>query len=471
MTCQEGIPIEKKQLFWKGALVLLLVCMLAGCAEEKAAAAAGAQAPERQVVVYYPGGYLNLFRKTPNSEVFSLPWDRVTCVNYAFWEVEPAQKPKQTSLERKKAGLKARTSFRITSGSKVDLLNRFLISGINPKYSQDAFSQFRAMAEKYPDVKIMISIGGWNRCGFFSEMAYTPEGRASFIQSCVELIQDNPWIGGFDLDWEYPAVHSRAPNPENPDDQGCPIFGTKEQDRENFTKLIQEFRKALDDAFGEGEKWLTACACGSPDYALPFQDWAEVSESLNLINLMTYDLANADAGFTQHASSLAGTVYAARYLLDLGIPSRKICIGSPLYGTGFEMTNPQNLGLSASALTGHSKYHHIPLHELLPLLENPASGYALEQKEGRWIMGEAFDRGTTGFHLAFDARKGGAYAYCDDPKSPYYMQFFSYENPLSLQFKTDTIQKLNLGGIIVWESTMDTSEYAMITQMYESLKN
>ena len=28
-------------------------------------------------------------------------------------------------------------------------------------------------SEKYPEVNILISVGGWTDCGYFSEMAYT----------------------------------------------------------------------------------------------------------------------------------------------------------------------------------------------------------------------------------------------------------------------------------------------------------
>lgn len=454
-------------------ILTIIMFMLSGCGSQTAAQetemSAVSQPPKHQVVVYFPGWKVDDHKNTPNCEVISLPWDKITCVNYAFWEVAPTENPEQTSLERVKEGLGARTSFRVASNSDFSEQMKLFRSRIDPKLPIGHFPQFAAMSQKYPQVTILISVGGWNRCGFFSEMAYTREGRASFIQSCVEMIQEYPWIDGFDLDWEYPATANRKPALEDPGDQGCPIFGTKEEDRENFTLLVSEFRQALDEAFGAGEKWLTACAAGTTTYALPSQDWAEVSKSLNLINLMTYDLTDLAVRSTQHASSAADSEKAARYLLDLGIPSEKICIGSPLYGTGFAMADPKTMGLSVEAEPGHSQYHGISLSSLLPLLENAASGYALRQENGRFTMGEAFDRGTVGFHVGYDAEAGGAYAWCDDPDSPYYMQFFSFEDPLSLQAKLDSIRRLNLGGIIVWESTQDTDDYAMITQMAQQL--
>lgn len=34
-------------------------------------------------------------------------------------------------------------------------------------------------------------------------MAYTPEGRTSFVESCLDILEEYPWVDGFDIDWEY----------------------------------------------------------------------------------------------------------------------------------------------------------------------------------------------------------------------------------------------------------------------------
>ena len=78
-------------------------------------------------------------------------------------------------------------------------------SDLNPELPKNHFAQYAVYAKKYPNVNIMVSIGGWARCGYFSEMAYTAEGRKTFVESCVELIHKYPWIGGIDIDWEYPG--------------------------------------------------------------------------------------------------------------------------------------------------------------------------------------------------------------------------------------------------------------------------
>ena len=98
------------------------------------------------------------------------------------------------------------------------------------------FSQYEEYSEQYPDVNIMLSIGGWTRCGYFSEMANTEAGRKSFIDSCIETMNTYTWIDGIDVDWEYPGVE-RAP--ESDTDEGCPVVG---DDYTNYTLLLKNER-------------------------------------------------------------------------------------------------------------------------------------------------------------------------------------------------------------------------------------
>src|SRR5699024_10779371 len=149
------------------------------------------------------------------------------------------------------------------------------------------------------------------------------------------LIRKYPWISGIDIDWEYPGCSTageRLPDPDADDgDEGCPIWGTAAEDSANFVLLLSELKAALAESFGEGIKKVTACAGGSTTSILPMQDWKGAAAYLDMINLMTYDLAGVWDGVTGHASSFQGTKKTADYMTALGIPEEKLCIGSPLY--------------------------------------------------------------------------------------------------------------------------------------------
>ena len=85
--------------------------------------------------------------------------------------------------------------------------------------------------------------------------------------------------------------------------------------------------------------------------------------------------------------------------------------------------------------------------------------------DGRYSMGERFDKGGTGWHYDYESKNGAAFMYNDDEGSPYYLWFISYENPLSLQEKLDYIKEKGIGGIIVWECSHDTPDYRMLNLM------
>lgn len=64
-----------------------------------------------------------------------------------------------------------------------------------------------AMKQSTPDVKVMLSIGGWGS-GHFSEMAADNNNRNSFARDCMHKIKEYG-LDGIDIDWEYPTPTRR----------------------------------------------------------------------------------------------------------------------------------------------------------------------------------------------------------------------------------------------------------------------
>ena len=266
------------------ALLLVFLCLLTACSSvpqettvpttEPAPETTAAEteppetipdiATEKEVIVYFANWYLDTKTAEEGAEVCSIPWDKVTCINHAFWAVEPADGSSETSWERLADLKEPRTSFRVVSTLPEADFENAEASLMAPDLPRNHFAQYQYYSELYPDVDILISIGGWTRCGYFSEMAYTPEGRSSFVQSCLEILEQYPWVDGFDIDWEYfGGSKDGARQPESEEDQGCPIWGTPEEDSVNFAELAKELRQAMDEAYGPGVKRLTACASAS----------------------------------------------------------------------------------------------------------------------------------------------------------------------------------------------------------------
>ncbi len=394
-------------------LAAALVCLLCpGCA----CAEAVRKGPG--VTVYFPNW--NIYSDSRNS-VDGLPWDRLDCVNHAFWKVVPRD-----------------------GGFAVESTDPW--ADTDPDNPAAHFPQYAECAEKYPGKQILLSIGGWTDSGCFSGMALTAESRASFIRSCLETLDAWSFLSGLDIDWEYPGVER---DPEDEGDEGNPVLG---DDRTNYTLLLKELREAMDEHFGQGKKILTVCAGASVGYSLCMQDYAALHPYVDRINLMTYDMAGSWENYTGHHTALRGEVSAetaVNYLLGQDVPPEKIAIGSPLYSHGWKMNEPvkETVGAAAEPIDD-MVWHDLP---------------ALEQA--------AVPEGTPGWHTGYDREKEAAWLWNDDPSSPDYLSFITYESAASLQAKLAYINELGLGGLIVWEVHGDSIDdgWPMITLMHTGL--
>ena len=399
-------------------IICMLLTAVMACALFMGGAGAETAREEPGVTVYFPNW--NIYSDS-RKDVNGLPWDRLDCVNHAFWEVVPSD-----------------DGYAVVSTDPW--------ADTDPDNPAGHFAQYAECAEKYPDKQILISIGGWTDSGHFSEMALTAESRGSFIRSCLETLDAYPFLSGLDIDWEYPGVE-REPEDEN--DEGNPVVG---DDWTNYTLLLKELREALDEHFGQGKKILTVCAGASVGYSLCMQDYAALNPYVDRINLMTYDMAGPWEETTGHHTALLGEVSAetaVKYLLEQGVPAGKIAIGSPLYSHGWKMKEPaqETVGAEAEAIGDMNWY------ELNALEEGAAA------------------EGTPGWHKGYDEKAAAAWLWNDDPDSADYLKFITYESAESLQAKLDYINENGLGGLIVWEVHGDSidNDWPMITQMHKGL--
>ncbi|MDR2888674.1 MAG: hypothetical protein LBV33_02415, partial [Lachnospiraceae bacterium] len=381
----------------------------------------------KEVIIYFSNWAV--YTRGALGEVASIPWDNITYINHAFWSVAPADGTTESSFDRRDSGAEPRTEFEIISTDPdADYLDE-TPSEMDGSLPKNHFAQYEYYAEQYPDVNIMISLGGWTESGYFSEMAYTEEGRQTFIDSCVALIEEYPWIDGIDVDWEYPAGNPDGERlPENADDQGCPIWGTAEEDNANFALMLKGLREALDAQYGAGNKKMTACASASYGYTLPCQDWVAAEPYLDYINIMTYDFAGTWAGVTSHNSSITDTVSAVAFLMGKNIPTAKLNIGSPLYGMDLKMTavNPEVI-VGASIEAVRPSAVEIDQSMIIDFMSQSVSGYTVKLENGRAVKEADFDNGGTGWHFDYSDSAKAPYLYNDDEGSEYYGWFISYE--------------------------------------------
>lgn len=383
---------------------------------------------KKEFIIYFP----NWKTGTENGNVSDIPWDKITMINHAFMKVVPGNGDRDTSFARREKGLPARETFDISS--------------TNENADRMIFEEYRKYHEKYPDVKIMISIGGWCCCGYFSEMAYTEGGRKSFTEACVKLMEQHEWISGIDIDWEYPGGAEWGERGAEGDyNEGCPIWSSSSEDAGNFTLLLKAMRESFDARFGKGARLVTACA-GAAMSIIGHQNWGDASKYLDYINIMTYDMANEKDGVAGHGSNVEGCRAAVDYLIKDNVDKAKINIGAPYYGTGFDLV----------AIPDNHKIIGAPIKPVSSI-----SREALTYTFMHNIEKEAVDKDSKGWHYCYDEIAKGAYLYNDDEESDQYLWFISYDSDQVLKDKVDYILNEDIAGIIIWEITQDSSDHHM----------
>lgn len=205
----------------------------------------------------------------------------------------------------------------------------------------DSYRRFNKLKEVNPDLKTLISVGGWNSgSGQWSQMASDPMKRDIFIKSSVSFVA-RFGFDGIDFDWEYPGSRPGS---------------DLEHDKESFTVFIQEYAEALHQ---EGFI-LTAATSPNINIAEAGYDFPKVMEALDFANIMVYDYHGTWENFTGHETPLYGRVEennpdhpgylfnvnaTINYYLESGAPAEKLVLGTAGYGRGFIVDSSTNTGL------------------------------------------------------------------------------------------------------------------------------
>ena len=212
-----------------------------------------------------------------------------------------------------------------------------------------------ALKSVKPELKVMLSVGGWGS-GRFSEMAADDQRRLSFAQDCLRAVEDFG-LDGIDIDWEYPTSDAAG-------------ISSSPDDRENFNLLMRDLRAVL------GEDRLLTLA--SSAYAEYIDFWA-CEKYLDFVNIMTYDMANAPY---HHAALYASDNTegccdgAVKAHVEAGVPIEKLVLGVPFYGRG------------GTSMPRFVDYRHIEAgEEYVEMWDEVAQAPYLADKDGNLVLG------------------------------------------------------------------------------------
>lgn len=269
-----------------------------------------------------------------------------------------------------------------------------------------------SLKSRNPELKVLLSLGGWGGCEFCSQVFSSDSARKEFALS-TKLLTDQFKTDGIDLDWEYPAI------------SGHPGHQFQESDRPNFTALVKELRNSL----GSGAT-ISFAAGGFENFINKSIEWDQVMAIADLVNIMSYDLVHGFSTTTGHHTPLYSSSQqvesadrSVRMLDSIGVPKNKMVIGAAFYGRIWENVDTINNGLYQ-----HGKFKSFTPYRNFSIYVSADNGFI--------------------FH--HDTTTKSTYAYHPGKK-----WFATFDDTASIRLKTEYAKKNGLAGIMFWELSLD----------------
>lgn len=311
--------------------------------------------------------------------------------------------------------------------------NDLKISVGYPDIDINNYAKLNLLKKKNPNLKTIISVGGWTWSGKFSDVALTDESRSVFADSCVEFIVKYGF-DGVDIDWEYPVSGGLPSNTRRP------------EDKYKFTLLMEKIREKLDaKGQSDGRHYILTFA-GSPSNGyINNTELVKLSRYVDYANLMTYDIHGIWDGYTDFNAPLYNNSdnspqykhsvnTGINIWLNSGFPPEKTVMGVPFYGYIYKSLENRNSGL----------------------YQNYADGSAISYADiaNNYLNNPEFKRY---FHL--------------ESMVPWLFNgstFISYEDEQSIALKSQYIKSKKLAGAMIWELSQDSSG-ALLNTIYNEL--
>lgn len=298
------------------------------------------------------------------------------------------------------------------------------------------FKELAALKDRYPRLKINLSVGGWGADGF-SDMAFSQESRAEFVSDVLAWLTRHN-LDGIDIDWEYPV------GPE-----GGQVIKSRPEDAENYIHLLADLREGLARLSAEqGRTFSLTTAVPAAAWFPRTIDLVRVQEQVDYLKLMSYDLYGSWSPTTGHTANLYPSPgdpggwsvdQAVRSYLEAGVQPEKLLLGVPFYARAWRGVPAQNHGLFQPFASGAYE-HGLSYTEL-------KKGFLTDANFARY----------------WDEEAQAAWLYDGD-------LFISYEDPQALAAKAAYVREKGLAGVMIWEYCHDLSAECLKT-LHAALKD
>jgi len=298
-------------------------------------------------------------------------------------------------------------------------------------------AQLQALKAKNPNLKLLVSVGGWGADGF-SDAALTEDSRTTFARSAVNMIK-HYGLDGIDIDWEFPG-------------QPGPGIKYREEDRENFTLMLKTLREHIDRLSNErgltgDRRYLLTIASNDNQRFFDFTEMDKLHVYLDFVNVMSYDMFSVGSATTGHHTGLhqsgsdapdRTTESAIKRHIEAGIPPGQIVLGAAFYGRSWTGVHPEDHGLFQPFDEWYRFIHYSEL------MENYIN--------------------RNGFQRHWDDLAKAPFLWNPDSRT-----FVSYDDPESLRHKAEYVRELGLGGVMYWHHSYDPSQELLGT-LHETLQ-
>jgi chitinase len=291
------------------------------------------------------------------------------------------------------------------------------------------FGELQRLKRRYPHLKLAISIGGWGGSARFSDAALSDSSRRRFASSAIDAFI-RKWPGlfdGIDIDWEFPVEGGLKGNVERP------------EDKRNFTLLLAELRRELDDQGAHDNRHyeLTIAASARPSEIANIE-LDQIVPLLDFINVMTYDyhtggsIAHFNAPLFPAANDPTPelTVDASmRAFEEGGAPRGKLLVGVPFFARVYGGVPNVNAGF------------------LQPSSKRPDDW---RDSDGDWRRLSRTRLVDARYTRHWEPAAQVPWLY--DPRSG---TWISYDDPESVRAKMRYVRDHQLGGVVIWEIGAD----------------
>ncbi|CAJ2506785.1 Uu.00g079710.m01.CDS01 [Anthostomella pinea] len=171
--------------------------------------------------------------------------------------------------------------------------------------------------------KVGIAIGGWGDTAGFSAGAASAETRHTYAANVASMAAEH----GFDfvdVDWEYPGG--------NGEDYRQTPNADKTTEITTFPLLLKEIKAAI------APRALSIAVPGLERDMIAYtpEQAPQIFASVDMVNVMAYDLMNRRDVVTKHHSSVSGSLDSVRRYTALGLDASKINLGLAYYAKYFQ---------------------------------------------------------------------------------------------------------------------------------------